>query len=127
MPAASKTPSIRHKLALPEVKVAPLPPLPAQLPDDVEALKALLHAQQVAHQQAIDQSVQQAVEQIREHAMRHIDHLYEQFMLLRQRHFGASPEQSSGQTHLFDESGGAGCRKHPGSGPTGACALPWQP
>jgi len=103
MPAARKTSSIRHKLALPEVKVAPLPPLPAQLPDDVEALKALLRAQQAAHQQAIEQSVQQALEQAHEHAMRHIDHLYEQFVLLRQRHFGASTEQSSGQAHLFDE------------------------
>ena len=103
MPAARKTSSTRLKLALPEVKVTPLPPLPAQLPDDVEALKALLHAQQAAHQQAIDQSVQQAVEQTHEHAMRHIDHLYEQFVLLRQRHFGASTEQSSGQAHLFDE------------------------
>ena len=103
MPAARKTPSIRLKLALPEVKVAPLPPLPAQLPDDVDALKALLHAQQAAHQQAIDQSVQQALERAHEHAVRHIDHLYEQFVLLRQRHFGASTEQSAGQAHLFDE------------------------
>ena len=103
MPAARKTPSIRLKLALPELKVAPLPPLPAQLPDDVDALKALLHAQQAAHQQAIDQSVQQALERAHEHAMRHIDHLYEQFVLLRQRHFGASTEQSAGQAHLFDE------------------------
>jgi IS66 C-terminal element/Transposase C of IS166 homeodomain/Transposase IS66 family len=35
--------------------------------------------------------------------MRHIDHLYEQVVLLRQRHFGASTEQSAGQAHLFDE------------------------
>ena len=35
--------------------------------------------------------------------MRHIDHLYEQFVLLRQRHFGTSTEQSLGQAHLFDE------------------------
>jgi len=72
-----------------------VPPLPARLPDDVEALKALLLAQQAAHQQAIAQTL--------EHAMRHIDHLYEQFVLLRQRHFGASTEQSAGQAHLFDE------------------------
>src|SRR6202051_5125969 len=103
MPAARKTPSTRLKLALPEVKAPPLRPLPAQWPDDVDALKALLHAQQAAHQQAIDQSVQQALERAHEHAMRHIDHLYEQFVLLRQRHFGASTEQSAGQAHLFDE------------------------
>jgi transposase len=92
MPAAKTPPSIRLKLALPEPAV---PPLPARLPDDVEALKALLLAQQAAHQQAIAQTL--------EHAMRHIDHLYEQFVLLRQRHFGASTEQSAGQAHLFDE------------------------
>jgi transposase len=92
MPAAKTPPSIRLKLALPEPAV---PPLPARLPDDVEALKALLLAQQAAHQQAIAQTL--------EHAMRHIDHLYEQFVLLRQRHFGTSTEQSSGQAHLFDE------------------------
>jgi transposase len=92
MPAAKTPPSIRLKLALPEPAV---PPLPARLPDDVEALKALLLAQQAAHQQAIAQT--------HEHAMRHIDHLYEQFVLLRQRHFGASTEQSAGQAHLFDE------------------------
>jgi transposase len=89
MPAAKIPPSIRLKLALPEPAV---PPLPARLPDDVEALKALLLAQQAAHQQAIAQTL--------EHAMRHID---EQFVLLRQRHFGASTEQSAGQAHLFDE------------------------
>src|SRR3984893_17342468 len=92
MPAAKTPPSIRLKLALPEPAV---PPLPARLPDDVEALKALLLAQQAAHQQAIAQT--------HEHAMRHIDHLYEQVVLLRQRHFGASTEQSAGQAHLFDE------------------------
>jgi len=92
MPAAKTPPSIRLKLALPEPAVSPLP---ARLPDDVEALKALLLAQQAAHQHAIAQTL--------EHAMRHIDHLYEQFVLLRQRHFGASTEQSAGQAHLFDE------------------------
>ena len=35
--------------------------------------------------------------------MRHIDYLYEQFVLLRHRHFGASTEQSSDQARLFDE------------------------
>ena len=110
MPAARKTSSTRLTLALPEVRATLLPPLPAQLPDDVEALKALLHAQQAAHQQAIEQSVRQAVEQTHEHAMRHIDHLYEQFVLLRQRHFGASTEQSSGQARLFDEAEEAATR-----------------
>jgi len=92
MPAAKTPPSIRLKLALPEPAVSPLP---ARLPDDVEALKALLLAQQAAHQQAIAQTL--------EHAMRQIDHLYEQFVLLRPRHFGASTEQAAGQAHLFDE------------------------
>src|ERR1700682_491324 len=96
MPAAMKPPSIRLKLALPEPAV---PSLPADLPDDVDALKALLHTQQAAHEAAH----QQAIAQTLEHAVRHIVHLFERLVLRRQRHFGASTEQSAGQAHLFDE------------------------
>ena len=96
MPAARKPLSIRVKLAPPEVAV---PRLPADLPDDVEALKALLRSQQAAHEAAHQQAIAQTLDE----AMRHIDHLYEQFVLLRHRHFGASTEQSTGQARLFDE------------------------
>ena len=83
MPAARTPHSLRPDLAAPR--------LPDTLPDDVEALKALLRAQQAAHDTAHEQ------------AMHHIDYLYEQFVLLRHRHFGASTEQSAGQAPLFDE------------------------
>ena len=69
--------------------------LPASLPDNAQALKALLHAQQKQHDQALTQ--------MREQAARHIDYLYEQFALLRHRQFGASSEQLPGQARLFDE------------------------
>jgi transposase len=35
--------------------------------------------------------------------MRHIGHLYEQVVPLRQRHIGASTEQSASHAHVFDE------------------------
>lgn len=73
--------------------------LPSVLPDDVEALKALLQTQQAAHQQAIRQTQEQALAQ----AMRHINYLYEQIVLYRHRHFGASTEQLPAQARLFDE------------------------
>lgn len=72
---------------LPEVK------LPSVLPADVASLTALLHAQQAAHQTAID-SFQN---QVRDY----LNHLIEQFILARHRHFGVSSEQ--GQGRLFDE------------------------
>ena len=96
MPAARKRPSIRIELTPPEVEV---PRLPADLPDDVEALKALLRSQQAAHEAAHQQAIAKTLDE----AMRHIDYLYEQFVLLRHRHFGASTEQSTGQARLFDE------------------------
>jgi transposase len=96
MPATGKSPSIRIELTPPEVEV---PRLPAELPDDIEALKALLRSQQAAHEAAHQQAIAQTLDE----AMRHIDYLYEQFVLLRHRHFGASTEQSTGQARLFDE------------------------
>src|SRR5450756_79218 len=59
----------------------------AALPDDVEALKAIIHAQreQMATQQ------------------RRIEHLLEQFRLTRHRQFGASSEKAPGQGEFFNE------------------------
>lgn len=69
--------------------------LPAQLPDDLEALKALLKAQQESHQRAMAQ--------LHEQALQRISFLYEQFVLFRQRMFGSSSESLSDQQRLFDE------------------------
>jgi len=60
--------------------------LPPVLPVEPEALMALLHEQQHAH----------------DAALHHIDYMYEQIALARRRMFGASSE-SAGQFHLFDE------------------------
>lgn len=75
----------RIELALPEFA------LPAVLPHDRAALEALIQAQQ------------QALDETRAQAQRHIDFLYEQFVLYRHRLFGASSEQLPGQGWLFDE------------------------
>ncbi len=60
--------------------------LPQVLPADPEALMALLHDQQHAH----------------DAALQHIDYMYEQIALARRRMFGPSAE-SVAQFHLFDE------------------------
>ena len=69
--------------------------LPAVLPDDVGALKALLQAQQ------------DALANVRQQAMReahnYIIRMIEQSVLARHRLFGASSEQLSAQGRLFDE------------------------
>jgi transposase len=73
------------KFALPEVTLPPI------LPTDVEALTALLHTQQQAH------------DDLKLKALSHINYLFEQFVLSRRRLFGASSEQLSAQARLFDE------------------------
>jgi transposase len=73
--------------------------LPAPLPNDIAALKALLQSQHQCHALAIEQAV--AATQAQAH--RHIEYLYEQIVLFRHRMFGASTEQSVGQARLFDE------------------------
>jgi hypothetical protein len=69
------------------------------LPDDVDALKALLRSQQAAHEAAHRLAIVQPLDE----AIRPIGSLYEQLVLLRHRHFDASTEQSTGQARLFDE------------------------
>jgi len=82
--------SLPPKFALPEVN------LPAVLPTgDDAAWTALLYAQHAAHQTAIGSFESQVRD--------YINHLIEQFILARHRHFGVSSEQLSGQARLFDE------------------------
>jgi len=65
--------------------------LPVVLPTNVVALTALLHAQHRAHTE------------VKLKALGHIQHLFEQFILLRHRQFGSSSELMSAQIRLFDE------------------------
>lgn len=65
--------------------------LPPVLPTNVAALTALLHAQHRAHTE------------VKLKALGHIQHLFEQFILLRHRQFGSSSELMSAQQRLFDE------------------------
>ena len=73
----------------------PVVDMPSVLPTDVTALKALLHAQQAAHQTAVESLHKQFGD--------HINYLIEQFILARHRQFGVSSEHISGQARLFDE------------------------
>ena len=72
-----------------------VPPLPSVLPHDVDALKTLLRAQQNAHTALI--------ETIRQEAHDYVIRMLEQAILARQRMFGASSEQMTAQSRLFDE------------------------
>jgi len=69
--------------------------LPSVLPDDIEALKSLLHAMRDAHELAVDS--------IRRQAHEYVIRMIEQAVLARHRQFGTSSEQSCGQSRLFDE------------------------
>ncbi len=69
--------------------------LPNVLPPDIDALKTLLLAQQNAHLAA--------VQAIRQEAHDYVIRMLEQAVLARQRMFGASSEQLSAQSRLFDE------------------------
>lgn len=69
--------------------------LPSVLPHDVEALKTLILAQQEAHVAV--------VQAIRQEAHDYVIRMLEQAVLARQRMFGASSEQMSAQSRLFDE------------------------
>ena len=70
-------------------------PLPSVLPHDVDALKTLLMTQQNAHTALI--------ESIRQEAHNYVIRMLEQAILARQRMFGASSEQMTAQSRLFDE------------------------
>ena len=82
-----------------EPRALALAPLPASLPRDVESLHAMLHAQR----QACEQAHQQALLDVQQQATRHLQYLYEQMALMRQRMFGRSSEVSADQHRLFDE------------------------
>jgi len=69
--------------------------LPSVLPHDIESLKTLLIAQQNAHNAQI--------ESIRQEAHNYVIRMLEQAILARQRMFGASSEQQTAQSRLFDE------------------------
>ena len=73
------------------------------LPDDIDALKTLLEAQKTACEQACQTAYQAAVQTIRQDAHDYVIRILEQAVLARQRMFGASSEQLSAQSRLFDE------------------------
>src|SRR3990172_9456639 len=79
--------------------------LPSVLPHDVEALKALLLAQQNA-QAALVVTLHNEAQAIRQEAHDYVIRMLEQAVLARQRMFGASSEQLSAQSRLFDEAEG---------------------
>lgn len=76
--------------------------LPSVLPHDVEALKTLILAQQKAHAATV-QAMHQEAAAIRQEAHDYVIRMLEQAVLARQRMFGASSEQLSAQSRLFDE------------------------
>ena len=76
---------------LPERYTLPEVNLPDILPTDIAALSALMLTQHQAHLAVMQQ------------AMGHIQHLLEQFILMRHKQFGISSEQAPGQESLFDE------------------------
>ena len=77
--------------------------LPANIEALNETLKTLMAAQQAACEQAAQLAYQHAVQAIRLDAHEYIIRMLEQAVLARQRMFGASSEQLSAQSRLFDE------------------------
>lgn len=79
--------------------------LPSVLPHDIEALQTLLLTQQkvvqTLHQEA--QAMRTQMQAIRDEAHAYVIRMLEQAVLARQRMFGASSEQLSAQSRLFDE------------------------
>jgi transposase len=79
--------------------------LPSVLPDDIGALQSLLVTQQkvvqTLHQEA--QTMRAEMQAVRDEAHAYIIRILEQATLARQRMFGASSEQASAQSRLFDE------------------------
>jgi hypothetical protein len=76
--------------------------LPSVLPHDIEALKTLLVVQQNAHV-AVVAAMHKQAQAIRQEAHDYVMRMLEQAILARQRMFGASSEQMSAQSRLFDE------------------------
>jgi transposase len=77
--------------------------LPANIEALNETLKTLMAAQQAACEQAAQLAYQRAVQAIRLDAHEYIIRMLEQAILAHQRMFGASSEQLSAQSRLFDE------------------------
>ena len=73
------------------------------LPHDIDALKTLLEAQKTACEQACQTAYQAAVQTLRREAQDYVIRMIEQAVLARHRLFGASSEQLSAQSRLFDE------------------------
>ncbi len=88
-----KPPVFAPNIVLPELV------LPAVLPDDVGALKALLQDLHSAHQAALNAVKEQVTREAHDYIIR----MVEQAKLARHRMFGSSSEQVSGQGRLFDE------------------------
>ena len=87
--SAFQTPFSPLKIAFAQVA------LPTVLPDDVQALKTLLRAQQAAHTAALAT--------LRQEAQDYVQRMIEQLVQARHRLFGVSSEQLSAQSRLFDE------------------------
>jgi transposase len=83
--------------------------LPDVLPLQIDALKTLLVTQQTAHLAVVQalhqeaQAIHQEARSIRDEAHAYVIRMLEQAALARQRMFGASSEQLSAQSRLFDE------------------------
>ena len=98
--ATQKSPLSRPEIVLLEYA------LPAILPDDIALLKALLHAQHIAHTTHLNAqqvACNATVDAVRREAQETIARMIEQMVLARHRQFGASSEQLPGQARLFDE------------------------
>ena len=83
-----------------------MPALPKTLPDDIDALKALLIQSQLRAVQAIEHArtqAQQEIERNRREFEQRLEAILEQLRLARRRFFGASSERHIGQDRLFDE------------------------
>ena len=67
----------------------------AILRDDIDALKALLHVQQAAHETAVKVAIAAAVDAatdtVKREAQGYVQRMIEQRVLARHRQFGASP------------------------------------
>ncbi len=114
---ALKTPIFPLEKAFEEASIAFS--LPNVLPDDVGALQTLLMAQQKVMQTLRDeaqtmhtemqivrdeaQAARVEAQAVRDEAHAYIIRMLEQATLARQRMFGASSEQTSAQSRLFDE------------------------
>lgn len=95
-----KTPLSPVKQVFPEFT------LPGVLPNDIGALKTLLVAQHKAHAALLldlDNAHTAQLAAIRQEAHDYVIRMLEQAVLARQRMFGASSEQLSAQSRLFDE------------------------